>query len=148
MAELGGGGYIAPMFVSGQRDAPAALYTRESSAGTHYKAAGWASEPVWAQGLEGDRTRVIQSVVKTLYYPSYSQMNDKEDWWRKRDLHRSLYDISKFWLHFNYKLAHVYSDVCSEIINIKLRQITIILNVKQYEGREDALHYRRNMYLM
>jgi hypothetical protein len=71
------------MGVSGQRHAPAALYRRGKD--PRYpigQEAGWALEPVWTQGLEekssasvGDRTPVIQPVVKTLYWLSYRQRN-------------------------------------------------------------------------
>jgi hypothetical protein len=60
------------MGVSGQRHAPAALYPLGKD--TRYpleRRAGWASEPVWTQGLEekssapfGDRTPIVQPVVR------------------------------------------------------------------------------------
>jgi hypothetical protein len=65
------------MGVSGQRHAPAALYPRGKDPrypGTPVpigQEAGWASEPVWTQGLEekssasvGDRTPIVQPVVR------------------------------------------------------------------------------------
>jgi hypothetical protein len=38
--------------VSGQDHAPAALYPREETPGTHSTGGGWAPEPVWTQRLE------------------------------------------------------------------------------------------------
>jgi hypothetical protein len=68
------------MRVSGQRHAPAALYTQESSAGTHYTG-GWVG---LRAGLDTGARRGSNPChpvrSQTLYYPSYSQINDKEDW--------------------------------------------------------------------
>jgi hypothetical protein len=59
------------MGVSGQHNAPAALYPRGMDPPVPIgQEAGWAAEPVWTQRLEekssasvGDRTPVVQSVV-------------------------------------------------------------------------------------
>jgi hypothetical protein len=58
------------MGVSGQRHAPAALYPRGKDP-RYPLDTGWASEPVWTQGLEekssvpvGDRTPIVQLVVR------------------------------------------------------------------------------------
>jgi hypothetical protein len=77
---LGGSGGVAPthseprhqMGVSGQHDAPAALFPRGKVPPVPTgQEARWAPEPVWAQGLEtnssasvGDRTPIVQSVVR------------------------------------------------------------------------------------
>jgi hypothetical protein len=59
------------MGVCGQRHAPAALYSQEISPVPIVQEAGWASEPVWTQGLEekpfvsaGDRNSVVHFVVR------------------------------------------------------------------------------------
>jgi hypothetical protein len=63
------------MGVSGQHHAPAVLYRRGKDPPVPIvQEAGWAPEPVWTQRLEekssasvGDRTPVVQSVVKLSY---------------------------------------------------------------------------------
>jgi hypothetical protein len=57
--------------MSGQRHAPAALYSRGRTPVPIGQEAGWASELVWTQRLEeksiasvGDRTPVVQLVVR------------------------------------------------------------------------------------
>jgi hypothetical protein len=60
------------MGVSGQHHAPAALYPQRKDPPVPIEQeAGWASEPVWTQGLEekssalaGDRTPIVQPVVR------------------------------------------------------------------------------------